>query len=108
MATSSQQFSRTLGGTIGIAVAGAIVTSSLVSLLKTAGNKIPPDVFNRIAENIENIFKPEFFTPLSQETQGILQNAVAGSISTVFWIVFGTAILTFISSLLIREERRKT
>ena len=108
VATSSQQFSRTLGGTIGVAVAGALATGKLISLLRSAGNKIPPDVFNQVAENMESIFKPEFFTPLSLETQGILQNAVADSIAAVFWIVFGTAILTLISSLLINEKQRKS
>jgi MFS family permease len=107
VATSSQQFSRTLGGTIGVAVAGAIATGTLVSLLKSTGDKIPADVFNQVADNMENILKPEFFTPLSQEIQGILQSAVADSILTVFWIVFGTAILTFVSGILIREEKKK-
>ena len=108
VATSSQQFSRTLGGTIGVAVAGAVATGTLVSLLRSAGDKIPPDVFNQVAENMENVFKPEFFTPLSQKIQSILQYAVADSISTVFWIVFGTSILTLISGLLICEKKRKT
>ncbi len=108
VATSSQQFSRTLGGTIGVAIAGAIATSSLVSLLRSAGDKIPPDVFSQVAENMENVFKPEFFTPLSQTIQSFLQNAIADSISTVFWIVFGTAILTLISSLLISEKSGKS
>ena len=108
VATSSQQFSRTLGGTIGVAVAGAVATATLVSLLKSAGDRIPPDVFNQVVANMENIFKTEFFTPLSQEIQGILQNAVADSISTVFWIVFGTSILTLVSSLLIKEKQRKS
>ena len=105
VATSSQQFSRTLGATIGVAVAGAIATSSLVSLLKSAGTKIPADVFNQVAENMENILKPEFFIPLSKDIQGVLQSAVTESISTVFWIVFGMAILTLVSSLLIHEEK---
>jgi LPXTG-motif cell wall-anchored protein len=36
----------------------------------------------------------------------ILQNSVADSISAVFWILFGTAILTFISSLLLRRRKK--
>jgi hypothetical protein len=41
VATSSQQFTRTLGGTIGVAVAGAIVTSRLISKLESAGDIYP-------------------------------------------------------------------
>ena len=108
VATSSQQFGRTLGGTIGVAIAGAFATGTLVSLLKAAGDKIPAHVFKQVAESMEIIFDPEFFAPLSQDIQGILQSAVADSISTVFWIVFGTSALTFFSSLLIREEHRKS
>jgi EmrB/QacA subfamily drug resistance transporter len=107
VATSSQQFSRTLGGTIGVAVAGAIVTSSLVSKLKSAGDIIPVSVFTEVSDSIENIFRTEFFNPLSHEIKMVLQNSVADSISAVFWIVFGTAILTFISSLLLRKEKKE-
>jgi len=106
VATSSQQFSRTLGGTIGVAIAGAVATGTLVSQLKSAGNKIPLNVFNQVTESMENIFKPEFFEPLSREIKEILQNAVANSISTVFWIVFGTAILTLVLSILLPKETR--
>ena len=74
----------------------------IMSLIRFIVNIIDPQ------ENMENIFKPEFFTPLSPEIQAILQNAVADSISTVFWIVFGTAILTLISSLLINEKSGKS
>ncbi len=108
VATSSQQFSRTLGGAIGVAASGAIANSTLVSLLRSAGDKIPVNVFNQVTENMENIFKPEFFAPLSQEIKDILQEAVADSISTVFWLVFGAAILTLISSRLINEKARKS
>jgi MFS family permease len=106
VATSSQQFTRTLGGTIGVAVAGAIVTSRLVSKLESAGDIIPASVFSQVSESVENIFRTEFFNPLSNEIKMVLQNSVADSISTVFWIVSGTAILTFIFSLLIREENK--
>jgi EmrB/QacA subfamily drug resistance transporter len=106
VATSSQQFTRTLGGTIGVAVAGAIVTSRLMSKLESAGDIIPAGVFSQVSESVENIFRTEFFNPLSQEIRMVLQNSVADSISTVFWIVFGTAILTFIFSLLIREGNK--
>jgi EmrB/QacA subfamily drug resistance transporter len=107
VATSSQQFTRTLGGTIGVAVAGAIVTSRLVSKLESAGNIIPASVFSQVSESIENIFRTDFFNPLSSDIKMILQNSVADSISAVFWIVFGTAILTFIFSLLIREGKKE-
>ena len=107
VATSSQQFSRTLGGTIGVAIAGAVATGSLMSQLRSAGEKIPVNVFNQVTESMENIFKPEFFDPLSSEIKGILQGAVSNSISTVFWIVFGTAILTLIFSFLLPGESKE-
>lgn len=108
VATSSQQFSRTLGGTIGVAIAGAIATGRLVSLLSSAGRDIPPDVFSQVSGNMENILKPDFLSSLSAETQVVLQNAVAGSILTVFWLVFIAAVLTLFSSLLINEKTDKS
>ena len=106
VATSSQQFSRTLGGTISVAIAGAVATGTLVSLLSAAGGKIPANVFKQVAESMENIFDPAFFTPLSREIQEILQGAVADSISTVFRIVFGASVLTFVCALMIREKKK--
>ncbi len=105
VATSSQQFTRTLGGTIGVAVSGAAATGSLVSFLKSSGGRIPGDVFAKVTENMENIFDPEFFSPLSLEIRNLLQNAVADSISKVFWIIFGMAVLTLFSGLLIQDRR---
>jgi hypothetical protein len=104
VATSSQQFSRTLGGAIGVGIAGAVVTGRLISQLKSAGSIVPQDVMSKVAENIEIIFRHDFFSPLSSEIQNTLQSAVANSVSTVFWIVFAIAILILIFSRLLPKE----
>jgi len=104
VATSSHQFSRTLGGAIGGGICGGVVTGRLMSQLEKAGQVIPKDLLSEISESIENIFRPEFFTPLTNEIKEVLQNAVVDSISTVFQIVLGVALIALIFSILLPKR----
>ena len=79
-----------------------------MSLLEKAGQVIPKDLLLEVSESIENIFRPEFFTPLSNEIKKVLQNAVADSISTVFQIVLGVALIALIFSGLLPKREMKS
>ncbi len=107
VATSSHQFSRTLGGAIGVGVCGGLVTGRLMSQLEKAGQVIPADLMSQVSENIESIFRPEFFTPLSNEIKDVLQNAVVNSIATVFQVVLVVAIVALIFSGLLPKRGGK-
>jgi EmrB/QacA subfamily drug resistance transporter len=105
VATSSHQFARTLGGTIGVGISGSFVTMTLSnvmeSLMKTDLKNLPPSLIIEIKQNIENIFRPEIQAALAPEIQKAMQVAVARGVLTVFWITFFTSLLCLLLSLLI-------
>ena len=102
IATASHQFSRTLGGTIGVGVSGSFVTLSLSNALESAMSSrvtsLPPTVTVQIKENIENIFRPEIQTLLTPEVQLALKGAVAQGVSMVFWISLCASLLCLVIS----------
>jgi len=105
VATSSHQFARTLGGTIGVGISGSFVTMTLSnvmeSLMKTDLKNLPPSLMIEIKQNIENIFRPEIQALFAPEVQKTVQEAVARGILTVFWISFFASLLCLILSVLI-------
>ena len=89
-ATASHQFSRTLGGTIGIGITGSFVTAQLsktIDLLLNSGlqKKMLASFSTHIYQNAENLFRPEIQSLLSADVQKFLQEAVAQSVTLVFW-----------------------
>ena len=97
IATASHQFSRTLGGTIGIGISGSFVTAKLLKTINGLANsgfsdqmpfKIPANMYH----SVEMLFKPEVQSLLSADVQKALQEAVAQGVTMVFW---GAAITAF-------------
>jgi hypothetical protein len=111
VATSSHQFARTLGGTIGVGISGSFVTMSLSnameSLMKTGLSNLPPSLNEQIKQSIENIFRPEVQALLAPDIQKTMQAAVAQGVSMVFWITFFASLLCLVLSLLIPVEKNE-
>jgi hypothetical protein len=105
VATSSHQFARTLGGTIGVGISGSFVTmtlSNVMESLKNTGlNNLPPSLKVQIEQGAENIFRPEVQALLAPDIQKTFQEAVARGVSMVFWITFFASLLCLIISVLI-------
>ena len=115
VATSSHQFARTLGGTIGIGVSGSFVTMTLSTAVDSLGDldlsslSALPNVQD--ARNIENIFRPEVQALFAPDVQIIMQEAVVRSVSMVFWITFFASLVCLVLSILIPVRsvpRKKT
>ncbi len=90
VATASHQFSRTLGGTIGIGISGSFVSARLqktMDLLMPSGisDQIPQDFSTHLQQSAESLFRPEVQSLLSANVQKALQGAVAESVTLVFW-----------------------
>jgi hypothetical protein len=83
VATSTLQFSRSIGGTLGVSILGAFLSSNLTSRLLKAG--LDP---NAISIN-------SLLDPLAQggaAVEGPLRQALAGSIAGMFLIAFVAAL----------------
>ncbi len=111
IATAAHQFSRTLGGTIGVGISGSFVTLSLSnaleSFMNTGLNSLPVSLKVQIKQNIENIFRPEVQLLLTPDVQKALQAAVARGVSMVFGItLFASLLCLLLSSILpVRKDR---
>ncbi len=104
VATSFHQFSRTLGGTVGVGICGGIVTTRLIDKLEASVTTIPVSVKDRILDSMENIFRPEFQAILAPDTRAALSGAVADAMSSVFWIVLAASLLCLCTTLLLKKE----
>ena len=105
VATSSHQFFRTLGGTIGVGISGSFVTMTLSnvmeSLMNSGLNNLPPSLNVQIKQSVENIFRPEVQALLTPAIQKTIQEAVARGVSMVFRITFFASLLCLILSVFI-------
>lgn len=101
IATASNQFARTLGGTIGISIAGSLLSIKLSGAFERVFSpevqeKIPHSVFTRIQENAENLFLPEVQAFFEPGTLSILQEAVGQGVIIVFWTCLFASLLTLV------------
>ncbi len=89
IATSLNQFSRSIGGALGVAILGAILTVGLANQLHSvAGNGtsgFTHDQAEAFAANPNAIIEPESKAALEPETLAVLQEAMAAAIHPVFW-----------------------
>jgi EmrB/QacA subfamily drug resistance transporter len=110
IATASHQFSRTLGGTIGVGISGSFVTMTLSnvmeSLMNTDLKNLPPSLSAELKHSIENIFRPEVQALLDPNIQKTLQEGVAGGVAMVFWITFFASLLCLSLSVLIPGKKK--
>jgi EmrB/QacA subfamily drug resistance transporter len=88
IATASTQFFRTIGGAIGVAIMGAILTSAMASRLA----QIPgvPE-----GARADNLLTPGERAKLPAEVLDAMQRALAGSLHEIFYVVVLAAVAAF-------------
>jgi MFS family permease len=104
VATSSQQFARTLGGTIGIGISGSLATANLAkgleSLLASSDpTLVPSSIIQNLLANVEGILQPEIQAGLSPMVQKTLQEAVEKGVRMVFWSALAASLISFLCCL---------
>lgn len=103
IATSLNQFSRSIGGALGVAVMGAVLTAGLASQLHAVaegeGSSFSHDQAAAFASNPNAIIEPSAKAELPDGTLTILQRAMAGAIHPVFWVGAFMSFLALIASL---------
>jgi predicted MFS family arabinose efflux permease len=90
IATSLNQFSRSIGGAVGVAIMGTVLSAGLAAELKTfAQNNNGLITTSRAAELAANpnaLIEPEARAALPPNVLDALQEAMAVSIHKVFWV----------------------
>jgi EmrB/QacA subfamily drug resistance transporter len=110
VATSTHQFARTLGGTVGIGICGSIVTLRFYNAMQMLTGKelrsdIPPSVAAELQRNFENFFRPDVQEQLSAQMQLILHRAIGQSVIDVFWVALSAAFLCLLFACLLPKSK---
>lgn len=108
VATSLNQFSRSIGGAVGVAIMGAILTGTLATELNTAAREtgiMTESQAHEFAANPNALIEPTAKSTISPETLDVLQTALAGAIHPVFWAGAITAGLGLIVVLFLPKEK---
>jgi EmrB/QacA subfamily drug resistance transporter len=94
IATSLNQFSRSIGGAVGVAVMGVVLSAGLgshLSQIASSGNgALTPERAAELAANPNALIEPQARATLSPAALDALQGSLAAAIHNVFWV--GTAL----------------
>ncbi len=98
VATSAATFFRSVGGSVGTAIFGAIFTDALTSNL---ARDLPPQALARIGGNLGG--RPSALQALPASVRSGYLDAFAGAVATVFEVGVPIALLAFLLTLLLPE-----
>ena len=109
VATSTHQFARTLGGTIGVGISGSLMTWGLSNALDrfsnaTDGPRIPADIAETVTQNLDSLLRPELQAGLEPQIRVALQEAVSRGTDMVFWCALVAAVACLVCCLLLPKE----
>jgi len=111
IATSLNQFSRAIGGAFGVAIMGAFLTAGLAAQLNAAaenGNAhLTVEQARAFAENPNALVDPTARAEISPATLDVLQEAMATSIHSVFWVAAILSLLAFGVTFLLPVQTKK-
>jgi EmrB/QacA subfamily drug resistance transporter len=98
VATASNQFMRTFGGTVGIGICGGLLMSRLTSTIDSLVNKgvggiLPETLLHQSQRSFENLLRPEFQALLPEAARHSLQSSIASSVQFVFWVALFISLL---------------
>ena len=102
IATSLNQFSRSIGGALGVAIMGAILTVGFASQLNAVADR-DSGTFTHVqaeafAANPNAIIEPDSKAALAPETLAVLHEAMASAIHPVFW---AGAVMSFLALIIV-------
>ena len=110
IATSLNQFSRSIGGAVGVAVMGAVLSAGLASELNavasTGQTALTPERAASLAANPNALIDPQASAELPPGVLDALRGAMAASIHNVFWVGTVLAGLALLVSFYLPRNRR--
>lgn len=99
IATSLNQFARSIGQTVGVAVMGTVMTISLAAHLSEIQQKsgLPAEEVSRIVQNSNELIDPISRAHLKPELLSAMQTALGGALHNVFLVGTLFAVIALIS-----------
>ncbi|MBT8369690.1 MAG: MFS transporter [Deltaproteobacteria bacterium] len=111
VATSSNQFARTLGGAVGVGICGSFIAtrfSSLFEALSTSDlmRHLPTKLSETRSGQIESLLHPEAQAAMPEALRLMVQGAVVDGVTGVFWTVTVAAGFCLLLCLFMPEEKK--
>jgi EmrB/QacA subfamily drug resistance transporter len=112
VATSSNQFARTLGGAVGVGICGSFIASRFSNLFESLRNSdlmrhLPAEMSEGVFGQVESLLHPEAQATMPDAIRHMVQDAVMGGVGGVFWTVTVAAGLCLLLCLFIPGEKKK-
>lgn len=107
LVTSLSQFSRSIGGAMGVAVMGAILSSTLgkhLMAVASANGPLTPERATQLAANPNALIDTAARSELSAPVIQALQTALAAALSNVFWLSTAFALLGLVAVFFIPRQ----
>jgi EmrB/QacA subfamily drug resistance transporter len=102
IATSLNQFSRSIGGAVGVAVMGTVLSAGLTSYLSDFAGRNPgslsPQRAAELAANPNALIEPAARSTLPPAALDALQGALTSAIHNVFWVATVVAALALLAT----------
>ena len=113
VATSSNQFARTLGGAVGVGICGSFIAARFSNLFESVRTSdLMRHLPGRMGEGgigqIESLLHPEAQAAMPDALRNAVQDGVMGGVVGVFWTVTVAAGFCILLCLLIPGEKKKT
>jgi len=113
VATSSNQFARTLGGAVGVGICGSFIAARFSSLFESVRNSdlmrhLPGQMSETGLGQAEGLLLPETQAAMPDALRQLVQDAVMGGVGGVFWTVTVAAGFCILLCLLMPGEKKKT
>lgn len=110
VATSSNQFARTLGGTMGVGICGSFIAGRFTEL---KGTLIKSGVLERLPEQMseagvgrfEGLLQPDIQIRMPPELIEMVRSAVAQGVRQVFWTISIVSILCLLLCAIIPRKK---
>lgn len=110
VATSLNQFTRSIGGAFGVAIMGTVLTAGLAANLNEVALKgntpLTVEKAAEFASNPNALIDPQAKAAISPATLDVLQQAMANSIHTVFWVGAVISIIALLVVFLFLPKQR--
>lgn len=105
--TSLNQFSRTIGGAVGMGICGGLVTSGLLNSLEKTAEMLPHKLLVLLRESSENLLRPEFQRQVPDVAMEALRNSVLNGVLAVFYVAVAASLFGLICSLCLPGKQGK-
>lgn len=111
IATSLNQFARSIGGAVGVAIMGVVLsaglTSSLGDVARSGNSILTPERAAELSANPEALINPAARGALPEGALDVLQGAMASAIHRVFWVGTALSALALVVSLYLPRSHNR-